>query len=104
MSNPANPPQIDFEDYKKKVSNPQLVQQIEQAYKSLKITYPKDTLSGEVDKQEQEYKKQADDYVAVANTKIAEAEKLVCYCPRLNFCAWHFSHICVFTFSVQSSK
>ena len=78
MSYPENPPPINFEEYRQKVSNKDVVGQLEQAYKSLKITYPKDTLSAEVDKQEQEYKRQADAYVGVANSKIAEAEKLVC--------------------------
>lgn len=59
------------------MSSKEAVNQLEAAYKALKITYPKDTLSHEVDKQEEEYKKKALAYVDVANAKIAEAEKLV---------------------------
>lgn len=77
LSYPENPPAINFEEYRKKVSSKEAVNQLEAAYKALKITYPKDTLSPEVDKQEEEYKKKATAYVDVANAKIAEAEKLV---------------------------
>lgn len=77
LSYPENPPQINFEEYRKKVSSKEAVNQLEAAYKALKVTYPKDTLSHEVDKQEEEYKKNALAYVDVANAKIAEAEKLV---------------------------
>ncbi|KAH9390075.1 PREDICTED: ATP synthase subunit d, mitochondrial-like [Rhagoletis zephyria] len=76
LSYPENPPQINFEEYRKKVSSKDAVNQLESAYKALKVTYPKDTLSQEVDKQEEEYKKKALAYVDVANAKIAEAEKL----------------------------
>lgn len=80
LSYPENPPQINFEEYRKKVSSKDAVNQLESAYKALKVTYPKDTLSQEVDKQEEEYKKKALAYVDVANAKIAEAEKLVSHC------------------------
>ena len=86
LSYPENPPQINFEDYKKKVTSPQMVQQLEQAYKSLKIPYPKDTLSHEIDQQEQEYKKRGDAYVEVANSKIAQAEKMVWRLVHLSIC------------------
>lgn len=77
LSYPENPPQINFEDYKNKVKSKDVVAQLEKAYKAVKIPYPKDTLSQEVDKQEQEFKAQSESYVAVANAKIAEADKLV---------------------------
>ena len=54
-----------------------MVQKLEQAYKSLKIPYPKDTVAGEIEQQESEYKRTCDAYVPIANSKIAEAEKLV---------------------------
>lgn len=84
LSYPENPPQINFNDYRNKVASKDLVQQLEQAYKSLKIPYPKDTLSHEVDQQEADYKKQCDAYVSVANAKIAEAEKLVCELKKVS--------------------
>lgn len=78
MSYPENPPQINFDEYRNKVANQDLVKQLEQAYKSLKITYPKDNISQQIDQQEVAYKKQAEEYIEVANAKISEAEKLVC--------------------------
>lgn len=77
MSYPENPPQINFDEYRNKVANKELVGKLEQAYKSLKINYPKENLSQEVDKQEADYKQQANAYVEIANSKIAQAEKLV---------------------------
>lgn len=77
LANPENPPAIKFDEYRQKVSTKEAVQQIEAAYKALKIPYPKDTLSPEVDAQEVDYKKKSQEYVGVANAKIAEAEKLV---------------------------
>ena len=85
LSYPENPPQINFKEYESKVRDPKLVQQLEKAYKSVKIPYPKDNLSHEVDEQEAEFKKQADTYFELANTKILEAEKLVCFAILLLF-------------------
>lgn len=77
MAYPENPPEINFNEYKARLSNKDLVQKLEQAYKSLKIPYPKNTVAAEIDQQELEYKKTCDAYVSIANSKIAEAEKLV---------------------------
>lgn len=78
LSYPENPPQIDFNQYKSKVANKDLVQKLEQAYKSMKIVYPTDTERGaEIAKQEAEHKKQCESYIPVANGKIAEAQALV---------------------------
>ncbi|KAH9413613.1 ATP synthase peripheral stalk subunit d, mitochondrial-like [Dermatophagoides pteronyssinus] len=76
MAYPENPPEINFNEYKARLSNKDLVQKLEQAYKSLKIPYPKNTVAAEIDQQELEYKKTCDAYVSIANSKIAEAEKL----------------------------
>lgn len=60
------------------MANKDLVQKLEQAYKSLKIVYPKDTERGaEINKQEADYKKECESYIPVANGKIAQAEALV---------------------------
>lgn len=77
MSNPENPPAINFSDFRNKVGNKETVDQLEKAYKALKIVYPKDTLSQEVDQEELDYKKKSESYIEVANAKIAEAKKLV---------------------------
>ncbi|OTF83778.1 ATP synthase subunit d, mitochondrial-like protein [Euroglyphus maynei] len=76
LSYPENPPEINFNEYKTRVSNKDLVQKLEQAYKSLKIPYPKNTVASEIDQQESEYKTKCNEYMSVANAKIAEAEKL----------------------------
>lgn len=77
LSNPENPPAINFSDFRNKVGNKETVDQLEKAYKALKIVYPKDTLSQEVDQEELDYKKKSESYIEVANAKIAEAKKLV---------------------------
>lgn len=51
--------------------------QLEKAYKSLQIPYPKDTRTSEVDAQEQENKKSIEDFCKSSDTRIEDAKKLV---------------------------
>uniref|UniRef100_A0A2A4K6N8 Uncharacterized protein n=1 Tax=Heliothis virescens TaxID=7102 RepID=A0A2A4K6N8_HELVI len=51
LSNPAEPPKIDWEFYKKSVPVAGLVEKFQSSYESLKVPYPEDKLSAAVDKQ-----------------------------------------------------
>ncbi|XP_031618498.1 ATP synthase subunit d, mitochondrial-like [Contarinia nasturtii] len=50
LANPEQSPKIDWAAYKSKIPNAALVESFQKAYESLKVPYPADTLSAEVDK------------------------------------------------------
>lgn len=51
LTNPAQPPKIDWEEYKKLVPVPGLVEKLQKQYEAFKVPYPEDKYSAEVDKQ-----------------------------------------------------
>lgn len=55
-ANPEQSPKIDWAFYKSRVAVAGLVDSFQKSYESLKISYPTDTLSGEVDKLRTEVK------------------------------------------------
>lgn len=77
LSNPETAPAIDWAYYKKNVQEKSVVDQLEAAYKALSITYPKDTLSHEVDAQEKVNEKEVEEFIKDSKLVIAEANKLV---------------------------
>ena len=77
LSYPETAPAIDWTYYKTNVLNKSVVDQLETAYKALAITYPKDTLSHEVDAQEKANEKEVEDFIKDSKLVIAEANKLV---------------------------
>lgn len=77
LSNPEKAPAIDWTYYKNNITNKSLVDQLESAYRSLAITYPKDTLSQEVDAQEKANEKEVEEFIKDSKLVIAEANKLV---------------------------
>lgn len=58
MSNPENPPKIDWAFYKNKVPIPGMVDNFQKTYESMQIPYPKDTISSQIEAQEKEVKSQ----------------------------------------------
>lgn len=50
LANPDQSPKIDWSAYKNKIPNAALVDSFQKAYESLKVPYPVDTVSTEVDK------------------------------------------------------
>ncbi|PZC80903.1 ATP synthase subunit d, mitochondrial [Helicoverpa armigera] len=58
LASPAEPPKINWDQYKKLVPVPGLVEKFQSQYTSLKIPYPEDKLSASVDKQWEELKPQ----------------------------------------------
>ena len=54
LANPEKPPQIDWAYYQQKVAVPGLVDSFKKQYESLKVPYPEDKVSPQVDAQEKE--------------------------------------------------
>ncbi|XP_054722392.1 ATP synthase subunit d, mitochondrial-like [Uloborus diversus] len=52
MSNPEKPPAIDFEAYRSRLPNRAMVDEFEKQYKSIKVPFPADNLTAQVDEQE----------------------------------------------------
>ena len=80
LSYPENAPKIDWSYYRKSIINKSVVDQLESAYKALSITYPKDTLSQDVDAQEENNKKEVELFCKDSEVIINEANKLVGIC------------------------
>ncbi|KAK9502545.1 hypothetical protein O3M35_011305 [Rhynocoris fuscipes] len=74
-ANPENPPQIDWAYYKKTVPIPGMVDTFQKQYESLTIPYPPDTVSSQIDAQEQQIKKDIEAFKAASNSKIAKYQK-----------------------------
>lgn len=77
QTNPENPPDIDWNGYKSQIANKDVVSQLESAYKALKIPYPKDAVTPQIDQQEKDCQVTVQEFCKQSNDKIKEAEQLV---------------------------
>lgn len=77
LSNPEKTPEVDFEGYKKQITNKAVVDQLQAAYKSVSVPYPPDNISGHVDDQEKRSVVEYQEFTKISNAKISEAEELV---------------------------
>lgn len=77
QANPETPPEIDWNNYKSKIANKDVVSQLESGYKALKIPYPKDAVTPMIDQQEKECQVTVEEFCKQSNGKIKEAEELV---------------------------
>ncbi|KAI1291894.1 ATP synthase subunit d, mitochondrial [Halotydeus destructor] len=77
LSNPENPPTINFQEYKKTITNKAIVDQLEQQYKALQVPYPKDTHSTAVDDEEKRTAVVVQQFAEISNEKIKEADALM---------------------------
>lgn len=73
-ANPEVSPKFDWSFYKSRVATPGLVDTFQKAYESLKIPYPADTLSAEVDKLRTAVKADIDSFKKESEVRIAEAQ------------------------------
>lgn len=75
LANPAESPKIDWAAYKSKIPNAALVESFQKSYEALKIPYPADTLSAQVE----ENRKKATEMIATfkreSEQRIAEHSK-----------------------------
>ena len=77
MSNPEKAPDVDWDYYKKNIVNKDVVAKLEAAYKAVKVPYPPDTKSSEIDDQAKRAKAEFKILCEVSNEKIKETEKLL---------------------------
>ena len=54
LANPAEPPQINWAEYEKKVPIAGMVKEFQSKYQSLKIPYPADKLTPQIEAQEKQ--------------------------------------------------
>lgn len=86
LANPEQSPKIDWAQYKSKVATAGLVDSFQKAYEALKIPYPSDTLSGEVDKLRGEvqndiakFKQESEKRIAAHNAELERIKSLLPY-------------------------
>ncbi|KAJ8714026.1 hypothetical protein PYW08_007646 [Mythimna loreyi] len=75
LSSPPHPPKIDWDQYKKLLTVPGLVEKFEAAYKAFKVPYPQDKLSATVDQQWSELQPLIAKFAEENKAHIAAAEK-----------------------------
>ncbi|KAJ8723922.1 hypothetical protein PYW07_007902 [Mythimna separata] len=75
LSSPPEPPKIDWEQYKKLVPVPGLVEKFQSEYTSFKVPYPADKLTASVDQQWKELQPLIAKFTETNKAHIAAAEK-----------------------------
>lgn len=74
LANPDQSPKIDWAAYKNRVPAAGLVDTFQKAYEALKIPYPADTLSSEVDKLRVEVKKDIEQFKKESEVRISKSQ------------------------------
>ncbi|XP_059612791.1 ATP synthase subunit d, mitochondrial [Phlebotomus argentipes] len=75
QANPETAPKIDWARYKQAIPVAGLVDSFQKQYEAVKIPYPEDTFSGEVDKQEAEVKREIETFKQESEARIANYQK-----------------------------
>ncbi|KAL3275723.1 hypothetical protein HHI36_020471 [Cryptolaemus montrouzieri] len=75
ISLPENPPAIDWSHYKAKVPVAGMVDEFQKQFAALKIPYPPDTVSSQIDAQEKEIKEDIEKFKRESNERIAKFQK-----------------------------
>ncbi|KAG8183412.1 hypothetical protein JTE90_023171 [Oedothorax gibbosus] len=75
MSYPVEPPKIDFETYRKRLPNPALVDEFEKQFKAVKVPYPEDKLTAQIDAQEKKLDVALMSFKEITDLKIKYFEK-----------------------------
>ncbi|XP_063239199.1 ATP synthase subunit d, mitochondrial [Bacillus rossius redtenbacheri] len=74
LSQPEEPPKIDWAFYKTSVAVPGMVEDFQKKYDALKIPYPADNLTPQIEAQKQEAAKEVKEYINASNARIASYE------------------------------
>lgn len=72
LAYPENPPAIDWSLYKAKVPIPGMVEEFQKQYSALKIPYPPDTVSTQIDALEKELKADIESFKKESDADIAK--------------------------------
>lgn len=83
LANPETPPKIDWAAYKAKVPIAGMVDSFQKHYEALKVPYPADNISGQVDTQKQQIAKDIEKFVADSNSRIEEHNKAIAHLSSL---------------------
>nr|CAD7413413.1 unnamed protein product [Timema cristinae]CAD7434351.1 unnamed protein product [Timema monikensis] len=77
LASPEEPPKIDWAAYKSRVGVPGMVEDFQKKYEALKIPYPADTLTVQVEAQQKQATKEVQDFISASNVRIAAYEEEV---------------------------
>lgn len=83
LANPECPPQIDWANYKKLVPVQGLVDSFQKQYEALKVPYPKDTYSSQVDAQAKESQSEIESYKKASEQRIQSYQKEIAHLKSL---------------------
>ncbi|KAF5280585.1 hypothetical protein FQR65_LT00338 [Abscondita terminalis] len=83
LSQPETPPQIDWSYYESVVPVKGMVENFRKSYEALKIPYPPDTVSGQLDALEKEIKGDIEKFKNESNQRIDEYKKQLAYLASL---------------------
>lgn len=83
MANPENPPAIDWAAYKNKVPIAGMVESFQKQYEALKVPYPADNVSAQVEAQKQQVAKDIEKFVAESKKRIEEHNKSIAHLESL---------------------
>lgn len=75
LANPENPPKIDWAHYKKLIPIPGLVDSFQKQYDAVKVPYPADNVSSQVDAQAKETKSEIENFKKSSDQRIASMQK-----------------------------
>lgn len=75
MSNPEQSPKIDWAAYKKNIAVAGLVDNFQKQYDAIKVPYPADTVSAQVDAQAKEVDSEIQKFIKDSEARIAEYQK-----------------------------
>ncbi|CAK1544841.1 unnamed protein product [Leptosia nina] len=77
LANPAEAPKINWNQYKAAITIPGMVENFQKQYEALKIPYPADTLTSQIDAQWVQIQKEIEAYVKESNANIEGYEKKI---------------------------
>ncbi|XP_033096289.1 ATP synthase subunit d, mitochondrial-like [Anneissia japonica] len=75
MATPEKPPAIDWAYYKARVTVPGLVDKFQKQFADVKVPFPQENVTGKIDEQEKLMDKQALEFKAASEARIAKYEK-----------------------------
>lgn len=82
-ANPENAPKIDWDAYRKSVPIAGMVDAFQKQYEALKVPYPADSMSAQVDAQKQQAQKEIENFISASKNRIAEHESSIAHVKSL---------------------
>lgn len=79
LANPENPPKIDWAAYKKSVPIAGMVDNFQKQYEAVKIPFPADTVTSQVEQQKSQVAKEIDEFKKASSDRIATLEKEIAH-------------------------